>query len=298
MYPRDRLTFATFGLFLFCISFFAATGAAQSTDKFYYWVAPGTDPTTLYGREYRREEGFVVEVDAGIAARIDDWRSHGIAVKVGGVLANGSVSYNRNYFAPGHPIWNWHMSVVDYVSYADTFFGPECECMPFVGNPSDIANNMPAWDGQRYEPRFYEVKGPMDPTKMDAIANVSNRGLTGAGEKTLITGLIINGGQPRNVIVRALGPSLKAAGVQQAVSNPKIDVYFGSTKIATNADWKTDARANSLAQNYPTLAPPNDKEAALLLTLFPGSYTLQGTNEDGTEGIILLEAYDVDSAIP
>jgi hypothetical protein len=112
----------------------------------------------------------------------------------------------------------------------------------------------------------------------------------------LITGFIITGGEPRNVVVRALGPSLSASGVHQVAANPKIAIYRGSTRIATNADWKSDPQHDSLAQNYPSLAPTNDKEAALLLTFSPGSYTVQGINEDGTEGIILLEAYDVDSA--
>ena len=33
----------------------------------------------------------------------------------------------------------------------------------------------------------------------------------------------------------------------------------------------------------------------MLVTLMPGAYTLQGGNEDGTEGVMLLEAYDVDA---
>jgi hypothetical protein len=28
----------------------------------------------------------------------------------------------------------------------------------------------------------------------------------------------------------------------------------------------------------------------------PGAYTIVGTNEDGTEGVMLLEAYDVDAS--
>ena len=130
------------------------------------------------------------------------------------------------------------------------------------------------------------------------MANVSNRGLTGAGERTLITGLIIKGGEPRNVIVRALGPSLSANGIQQAAGNPKLVVHREGTPLMENADWKEDSRAEELVEKYPTLAPSNEKEAALLLTLLPGSYTLQGINEDGTEGIVLLEAYDVDSSLP
>jgi hypothetical protein len=127
---------------------------------------------------------------------------------------------------------------------------------------------------------------------------VSNRGLTGAGEKTLIAGFIVNGGEPRNIVVRGLGPSLSASGIQQVAGNPRIVVFQGSTAIAGNGDWKKDLRADELNQKYPALAPSNDNEAAMLLTLLPGTYTLQGINENGTEGIMLLEAYDVDSAIP
>jgi len=50
-----------------------------------------------------------------------------------------------------------------------------------------------------------------------------------------------------------------------------------------------------LSAEYPSLVPENDKEAAPLLTLLPGAYTLHGINEDGTEGIMLHEAYDVDA---
>ncbi|MEO5721249.1 MAG: hypothetical protein ABIR71_07250 [Chthoniobacterales bacterium] len=76
----------------------------------------------------------------------------------------------------------------------------------------------------------------IDPNRKDALANVSNRGLSGAGEKRLITGLIISGGEPRNVVLRVLGPILSAAGVQQVAANPKIEVYRGSTRVASNAD--------------------------------------------------------------
>jgi hypothetical protein len=130
------------------------------------------------------------------------------------------------------------------------------------------------------------------------MANVSNRGLTGAGERTLITGFIIKGGEPRNVVVRALGPSLSSSGIQQAAANPRLVVHQGDKAVADNADWKQDARADELKQKYPSLIPLDEKEAALLLTLLPGTYTLQGINEEGTEGIVLLEAYDVDSALP
>jgi hypothetical protein len=173
-------------------------------------------------------------------------------------------------------------------------------CPYLVDNPSDIAADPARWIRENnglYTPINYEIQKRIDPTRSDALANVSNRGITGAAEKTLITGLIITGGEPRNVVVRALGPSLSAIGVRQAAANPKIEVYMGSERIAVNADWATDERANSLRASYPSLAPTNRKEAALLLTLPPGAYTLHGINEDGSEAVILIEAYDVDANV-
>ncbi|PZR75684.1 MAG: hypothetical protein DLM73_04675 [Chthoniobacterales bacterium] len=176
-----------------------------------------------------------------------------------------------------------------------------CQCPVLVANPSDIAINPAEWikqNGDAYEPIHYQIRHQIDPSTRDSMANVSNRGLSGAGEKTLIAGFIITGGEPRNVVVRALGPSLSASGIQQVAANPAIGVHQGSQGVAGNKDWKKDVRAEELSQKYPSLVPSNDKEAAMLLTLLPGAYTLHGINEDGAEGIMLLEVYDVDNAIP
>jgi hypothetical protein len=279
-------------LTLIGVLFAASQGTnAQSADKFYYWITPGS--LRAGG------ESFVIEVDRARAAEIEAIRANRGLPGFSGQIASGSVDYNRDYFTPDHHLWNWHVVLVDDIfDFNNTVF-PACQCPYLIANPSDIAANPDEWirqNGNRYTPKYYHITEQIDPNKRDAMANVSNRGLTGSGEKTLITGLIVTGGVPRNVVVRAMGPSLITSGIQQVAGNPKIVVYQGSQRTATNADWKADSRASELSQKYPSLAPTNDKEAAMLLTLLPGAYTLQGINEDGTEGIVLLEAYDVDSA--
>jgi hypothetical protein len=280
--------FAVFGL-VSAFLIVSPDARAQAQDKFYFWVAQGGNSGA---------DSFVIEVDASKKAQIENFWAQGKLPNFKGHIAVGAVDYNRNYNAPGHPVWNWHVVSVDEIaqlSHNDTLYWP-----PRDGTPSDIAVNPQAWIQQYGDIiglEAYFIRRQIDPAQADVMANVSNRGVTGTGERRLITGLIVTGGTPRNVVVRALGPSLGSAGVQQAAGNPKIEVYQNSTRIATNADWKSGERANSLAQNYPSLAPTNDKEAALLLTLLPGAYTLQGINEDGTEAVMLLEAYDVDSAI-
>ncbi len=293
-FVRRATSFAVFGL-LSALAIVSPGARAQSEEKFYYWVVPAT----FYGEDKGKKESFVIEVNATSAAQIESLHSRRHPAGFSGHIAAGSVAYNKDYYSLNQRAWKWYVTSVDEVFDFTTTGFLECQCPNLIANPSEIDADPEKWireNGNQYTPKFYEIGPQIDPSKKDAMANVSNRGLTGAGEKTLITGLIIAGGEPRNVVVRAMGPSLSSNGIQQAAANPKIDVYRGATKIATNADWKTDSRASELSQKYPSLAPTNDKEAALLLTLMPGTYTLQGINEDGTEGIVLLEAYDVDSA--
>jgi hypothetical protein len=258
-----------------------------SEEKFYFWVGPKSSDVPDQGT-------FVIEVDEATASEIRRKNMEG-PVGIAGFVAIGSKEYNKDYRSPGGRQWNWYFeSIGDVYNVHKTFF-PPCDCPDLLAGPSEIDAEWIERNGNRYTPTRYQIFGEIDPTRTTAVANVSNRGMAGTGEKALITGLIIKGGEPRNVVVRALGPSMSAAGVQQVASNPKIEVFQGSSRIATNNDWRRAARANALSTSYPDLAPSDDREAALLLTLMPGAYTLHGTNEDGSEGVVLLEAYDVDS---
>jgi hypothetical protein len=297
-HKQDRLFFGRsffgFAFFLILSGVVVSPGiSAQTTDTFYYWVRPG-----ILHRQ-GADQSFVIPVTAAQAAQIEVIKQDGGRAAAAVDIAAGAGNHNKDYLAPRQPPWNWHVTAVREIYDSGNVAYIACMCPFLIDYPADIAANPEEWirqNGNLYNPEYWEIQDRIDPTKPDAMANVSNRGLTGAGEKTLITGFIITGGEPRNVVVRALGPSLSASGVQQVAANPKIVIYRGSTRIATNADWKTDSRSIYLSQNYPSLAPTNDREAALLLTLLPGSYTVQGINEDGTEGIMLVETYDVDSA--
>lgn len=275
----------------------AASQSASAQEKFYYWVTPYPSD-----RQANRYESFVIELDAPKKAEFDAVFANGPVMFEGEITA-GSVPYNKNYHSVSQPVWNWHFaSITRFYNYdpsAGCFIGDPAPC---ESHPSEIAADPAKWiaeHGRRYFPTKYVILGPaLDPTKKDAVANVSNRGMTGDGERTVITGFIITGGEPRTVVVRALGPSMSGSGVQQPAADPQITVYRGSgqSPFASNADWKLDSRSAALQRDYPSLAPTNDKEAALMLTLWPGRYTLHGTNTAGTEGVLLLEVYDVDSA--
>lgn len=131
------------------------------------------------------------------------------------------------------------------------------------------------------------------PTK---FANISTRLAVQTGDNALIGGFIFTGTQPKKVILRALGPSLNLPG---QLSNPTLELYQGSTLLASNDDWQNQPAADRQAVIDSTIPPPNDFEPALVRTLAANGtgYTaiVRGAN-NGT-GIGVVEAYDLDRLI-
>lgn len=125
---------------------------------------------------------------------------------------------------------------------------------------------------------------------VNRMANISTRGLVGTGQGQLIGGFIITGG-PKLVMIRAMGPSLTALGVSPALANPSVQLLSGSTLLASNDDWKTNANS---AQIIATGIPPTDDlESALLVRLEPGAYTTVLSGAGSSTGIALIEIYEI-----
>jgi hypothetical protein len=127
---------------------------------------------------------------------------------------------------------------------------------------------------------------------INRMANISTRGLVGTGQGQLIGGFIITGG-PKLVMIRAMGPSLAAAGVSPALANPSLTLYAGGTQLASNDDWKTNANLADITASG--IAPTDDLEAALLIRLEPGAYTTVVSGAGATTGIGLVEVYEIGS---
>ncbi|MFL6583609.1 MAG: DUF4331 family protein [Chthoniobacterales bacterium] len=123
--------------------------------------------------------------------------------------------------------------------------------------------------------------------------NLSTRGRVEGGDNVLISGLIIAGNTPKQILWRAIGPSL-AGAVNGALANPKLTLFDSQGHvIAANDDWQ-ESQATEIAQT--TIAPSNPKESAILATLSPGAYTAITSSADGGSGIALAEVYDLEAA--
>jgi hypothetical protein len=120
------------------------------------------------------------------------------------------------------------------------------------------------------------------------LANIATRGRVGEGDDVLICGTIAVGNGTTTVLFRALGPS---TGVPGALNDPTLELHDGQgATIATNDNWQ-DTQAAAI-QN--TTIPPNDpREAAILRDLTPGAYTAVVRGKNGTTGVAVIDAYQL-----
>lgn len=126
------------------------------------------------------------------------------------------------------------------------------------------------------------------------LINVSARTRVGVGADLLIAGFVISGDTSKTVLIRAIGPTLTAFGVPGALANSKLDIFSGSTLVQSNDDWGGDALLTAaFASSGAFSISANSRDAAVLVTLTPGSYTAQVSGVNNTTGVALVEVYEV-----
>ncbi len=129
------------------------------------------------------------------------------------------------------------------------------------------------------------------------LSNLSTRTQVGTGASAPIIGFVVEAGASKQVLIRAAGPALSSFGVSGVLADPRLEVFDGQNKsIGVNDNWTTasigSAATLTTVGAFPFAA--NSRDAALLLTLPPGSYTAQVTGlGTARTGISLLEVYDV-----
>ncbi len=127
------------------------------------------------------------------------------------------------------------------------------------------------------------------------IMNLSARKELSRKGEILSAGFVIGGPSARTVLLRAVGPSLATLGVAGSLPDPMLQLFAGSTLAGENHDWGGDDQLTELtgAVNAFAFGSVYSKDAALLITLQPGEYTLQVRSESDDAGVVLAEIYDV-----
>ena len=132
----------------------------------------------------------------------------------------------------------------------------------------------------------------LDTASRAVVANISTRGFVRTGDEVMIAGFILQGVDPARILLRAIGPSLRQAGVQQPLENPFLELYDAEgTKIDENDDWQQQATAQIITNTG--AAPADPAEAAIIADLQAGAYTAVMRGADGGIGVGVVEAYNI-----
>jgi uncharacterized repeat protein (TIGR03803 family) len=202
-----------------------------------------------------------------VIARNDDWR----VTQVGGVIAGDQSSeIQASGLAPA----------ADRESALIATLQPGNYTAVVSGSQSDTGIGL-------YE--LYDLDIETD----SRLGNISTRGLVESGNNVMIGGLIVDGSysSPVNFVFRALGPSLSQSGTANTLQDPSLVIYNADgTSIATNDDWRDGQESELISLG---LAPLDDRESAVIVSVSSGRYTAVVSAPNGATGIALVEVYDI-----
>jgi YVTN family beta-propeller protein len=146
--------------------------------------------------------------------------------------------------------------------------------------------------------RVYDVS----PLPDSQLGNISTRSSVQTGDNVMIGGFIVQGIQPKRVIIRAIGPELSRFGVPNVLVDPTLELYDGmGGLIASNDNWVRTIIGGIITSNQVRdiqasgHAPLDGRESAIIADLPPGNYTaiVRGVND--TTGVALAEVYDLNA---
>ena len=132
-----------------------------------------------------------------------------------------------------------------------------------------------------------------------AFVNISTLARVTSPTDSIVSGFVVSEDGPRTVLMRAVGPTLGQFGLPDALTTPQITLFKGSTVIATNSAWAPTAGEGTLLSaafdrsGAFRLSDQSSRDAALMMTLSPGAYTLQVKSATNATGAALVEVYDV-----
>jgi hypothetical protein len=126
------------------------------------------------------------------------------------------------------------------------------------------------------------------------LINLSARTQVGRDGDILIAGFNVAGAGQRRLLVRAVGPGLATFGLGGTLADPKLEIYSGNTVVAANDNWDAAATPAATQASVGAFAlPAGSKDAVLIVTLAPGSYTAQVSGAGNTTGLGLVELYEL-----
>jgi len=133
------------------------------------------------------------------------------------------------------------------------------------------------------------------------LRNISSRASVQMDDNVMIGGFIIQGTQPKKVIIRAIGPELSQYGIPDALADPTLELHDDTgALIASNDNWQHTSIGGFITKDQVKdiqnsgHAPTQSSESAIIATLPPGNYTAIVRGKNIIVGVALVEVYDLD----
>lgn len=134
-----------------------------------------------------------------------------------------------------------------------------------------------------------------------SFLNLSNRGYVGVGSDVMIPGFVVGGRGVKNLLIRGVGPGLRSYGVESVLEDPKVVIYRtgsnGSEQILTSDNWGEYGDAADVAAAAEQIGAfpleEGSTDAAFVVSLPPGAYTVHVLGAGGGEGVALVELYEL-----
>src|SRR6266550_2221128 len=89
------------------------------------------------------------------------------------------------------------------------------------------------------------------------LGNISTRAFVQTGDNVMVGGFIVEGAQPKRVIIRAIGPELTQYGVPNPLFNPTLELHDSTgVLIASNDNWQHTIIGGIITSNQVRDIPP------------------------------------------
>lgn len=146
---------------------------------------------------------------------------------------------------------------------------------------------------------LFALAGVAAQTPSPQFTAFSVRQVLGPGNPTLHAAFMVEAGAPKRVLIRAVGPALSSLGVPNVLSDPLLTIYDRTgTRVLENDNWGGDAGVGAaIAAAGAIPLAPTSRDAALFVTLNPGTYLIRVSGAGGATGDVLLDLYDSDPQI-
>ena len=141
----------------------------------------------------------------------------------------------------------------------------------------------------------------IDDSVAGSTVSFTNEGFMRPGSDVLFSTLVIEGAAARTILLRGLGPALEGANASGFLADPQLELIrsivedaleVDTQALLSNDDWEVDQNAVELAAalsaNGKSLES-GSKDAAILVTLAEGSYTIKFSGKSEWMGIGLAE---------